>query len=150
MDYLVGVLNYLHYMLRLAPYRTLAGSIGSTANYPTHNSSIGRKVHSAKEDTQFSGNDPDMFVPFIADAGTANLLAHLKRAQQHIEDFNNSSPDAGGLDLAEQIKDLIAVVQLIDEVAAKERLGASTQLKALSATDLMLSQSACTSNAIVN
>ncbi|KAI0399143.1 hypothetical protein F4802DRAFT_603270 [Xylaria palmicola] len=92
-----------------------------------------------------------MSIPLITNVGTARLLVHLKRARQFMTEFiNNSGPDCGGVELEEQLKDLIAVIQLIDEVATRERLGPSTSAKVPSAADVLLSQSACTSIAIVN
>lgn len=89
-----------------------------------------------------------MYEPFASSVGTANLLKHLESSQSLVEKFNDvSNPEPKGIDLLEQLKDLIAVTASLDDLATKERRNSSAHLKYLSPSDLVHLHAICSSTA---
>ncbi|KAF2799625.1 hypothetical protein K505DRAFT_265415 [Melanomma pulvis-pyrius CBS 109.77] len=89
-----------------------------------------------------------MYEPVASRLGTANLLNCLDGVLSLIEQFNKvPTPDPKGIELLEQVKDLVAVTTSLDDLATSERRNCSARLKSLSAADLVHLNRICSSTA---
>ncbi|KAF1999644.1 hypothetical protein P154DRAFT_600220, partial [Amniculicola lignicola CBS 123094] len=77
-----------------------------------------------------------MYEPFASSLGTATLLKDLEDSQSLVGKYNDSpSPDPKGIELLEQLKDLAAITNLLDDLATGERRGSKTRWTSLSSSD---------------
>ncbi|KAH9905397.1 hypothetical protein F4778DRAFT_706498 [Xylariomycetidae sp. FL2044] len=87
-----------------------------------------------------------MYEPLATNLGTAGLLRYLNGLQEWISRLNGiERADPQGVDLSEQIKDLVAITVGIDELATRERRHFSTSVETLSANDLVHLHAVCNS-----